>query len=445
MKLNVKRTILVGFAFLAISAFWQMYDKKIPLILQYTFGLNETITGFIMSADNILALFLLPLFGGLSDRCNAKMGKRKPFILVGTILAVIFMIGLPIIDNLAVSGTSINPLHLLIGFIGVLCLALVSMGIFRSPAVALMPDVTPKPLRSKGNAVINLMGAIGGVLFLIINTVLYSGSKPAETHIDYLPIFIIVAGIMLIALFVIMFFVNEPKLAAEQAEYEAAHPEEQLTEVDETSKKVIIPKPVKKSLIFLLLSVAFWYIGYNAVTTWFSVYATSQWGMSDGGASLCLTIATAGAIASYIPAGIMAGKIGRAKTIKIGAAILAISFAIAFVYTLFATSFNPALYAVFILVGISWAMINVNSLPMVVEMCAGGDIGKFTGYYYAFSMAAQVITPILAGTLYGVNPKTLFIYAAIAVLISFITMLFVKHGDSKFAPQKGIEAFDIDD
>ena len=445
MKLNVKRTLLVGFAFLAISAFWQMYDNKIPLILQYTFGLNETITGFIMSADNILALFLLPLFGGLSDKCHAKMGKRKPFILVGTVLAVIFMIGLPIIDNLASTNTTINPLHLLIGFIGVLCLALVSMGIFRSPAVALMPDVTPKPLRSKGNAVINLMGAIGGVLFLIVNTVLYSGSKPAETHVDYLPIFAIVAGIMIAALFVIMFFVNEPKLAAEQAEYEAAHPEEQLTEMDEIKKKAIIPKPVKKSLIFLLLSVSFWYIGYNAVTTWFSVYATSQWGMTDGGASLCLTIATVGAIASYIPAGIIAGKIGRAKTIKIGAAVLAASFGVAFGYTLFANSFSPVLYAVFILVGISWAMINVNSLPMVVEMCSGGDIGKFTGYYYAFSMAAQVITPILAGTLYGVNPKTLFIYAAIAVLISFTTMLFVKHGDSKFDAKTGIEAFDIDD
>ena len=444
MKLNVKRTILVGFAFLDISAFWQMYDNKIPLILQYTFGLNETITGFIMSADNILALFLLPLFGGLSDRCNSKMGRRKPFILVGTVLAVIFMIGLPIIDNLAATNTTINPLHLLIGFIGVLCLALVSMGIFRSPAVALMPDVTPKPLRSVGNSVINLMGAVGGVIFLIVNTIIYSGSNPAEAHVNYLPIFIIVAAIMILALLILLFFVNEPKLAAEQAAYEAAHPEEQLTEMDETKKKAIIPKPVKKSLIFLLLSVAFWYIGSNAVTTWFSVYATSQWGMTDGGASLCLTIATAGAIASYIPAGVIAGKIGRAKTIKIGAAVLAASFGVAFGYTLFANSFSPALYAVFILVGISWALINVNSLPMVVEMCSGGDIGKFTGYYYAFSMAAQVITPILAGTLYGVNPKTLFIYAAIAVLISFTTMLFVKHGDSKFEAKKGIEAFDID-
>ncbi len=443
MKLNVKRTVLVGFAFLAISAFWQMYDNKIPLILQYTFGLNETVTGMIMASDNVLALFLLPFFGGLSDRCSSKMGRRKPFILFGTLLAVVFMIMLPIIDNSYFTAQSAVKLLL---FIVVLCFALISMGIFRSPAVALMPDVTPKPLRSKGNAVINLMGAVGGVIFLIVNTVLYSGKKPAEEHINYLPIFIIVAAIMLIALFIVMFFVNEPKLAAEQAAYEAEHPEQQLTEVDEKSKKAVIPKPVRRSLIFLLLSVAFWYIGYNGVTTWFSVYATSQWSMTDGGASLCLTIATVGAIASYIPAGVVAGKIGRARTIKFGALLLASSFGVAFVYTLFATQFHWALYIVFILVGVSWAFINVNSLPMVVEMCAGADIGKFTGYYYAFSMSAQVITPILAGSLYSVNPKTLFIYAAIAVLISFTTMLFVKHGDIKPENNKSLlESFDVED
>lgn len=443
MKLNVKRTILVGFAFLAISAFWQMYDNKIPLILQYTFGLNETVTGMIMASDNVLALFLLPFFGGLSDRCNAKMGRRKPFILVGTLLAVAFMILLPIIDN---SFSAAPTAFKLIAFIVVLCFALIAMGTFRSPAVALMPDVTPKPLRSKGNAVINLMGAVGGVLFLVVNTVLYSGKKPAVEHLDYLPIFLIVAGIMLIALIIVMFFVNEPKLAAEQAEYEAAHPEQQLTEMDEEKKKAVMPKPVKKSLIFLLLSVAFWYIGYNGVTTWFSVYATSQWDMADGGASLCLTIATVGAIASYIPAGVLAGKIGRARTIKIGTIMLTSAFAIAFVYTLFATQFHWGLYLVFIMVGIAWALINVNSLPMVVEMCAGGDIGKFTGYYYAFSMSAQVITPILAGSLYSVNPKTLFVYAAIAVLISFITMLFVKHGDIKPISKKSLlESFDVED
>lgn len=250
---------------------------------------------------------------------------------------------------------------------------------------------------------------------------------------------------MLIALCIVMFFVNEPKLATEQAAYEAAHPEQQLTEVDEEKKKAVMPKPVIKSLVFLLLSVAFWYIGYNGVTTWFSVYATGQWGMTDGGASACLTVASIGAIASYTPAGPIAGKIGRAKTIKIGALMLAASFGVAFIYTLFATQFHWALYLVFVVVGAAWALINVNSLPMVVEMCAVGDIGKFTGYYYAFSMSAQVITPVVAGRFYGINPKTLFIYAAVAVLISFITMCFVKHGDIKPAEKKSLlESFDVE-
>lgn len=443
MKLNVKRTILVGFAFLSISAFWQMYDNKIPLILQNTFHLNETITGAIMAADNILALFLLPLFGGLSDRCKSPLGKRKPFILFGTLAAVALMIALPVIDN-KYAATPSSALTII--FIVALALTLIAMGTYRSPAVALMPDVTPKPLRSKGNAIINLMGAIGGVLFLIVNTVIYSGSKISEGHINYLPIFLVVAGIMLVSLLIIMFAVNEPKLAAEQAEYEAAHPEEQLTEKTDDGKKEVMPKPVKVSLVFLLLSVAFWYIGYNAITTWFSVYATNQWDMSDGNATLCLTIATVGAIATYIPAGVVAGKIGRAKTIKFGAILLASAFATAFIYTLFATKFSPMLYIVFIIVGIAWALINVNSLPMVVEMCSGSDIGKFTGYYYAFSMSAQVITPIIAGALYRVNPKTLFIYAAVAVFISFTSMLFVRHGDSKPAASKDLlESFDIED
>lgn len=443
MKLNVKRTILVGFAFLSISAFWQMYDNKIPLILQNTFHLNETITGAIMAADNILALFLLPFFGGLSDRSTNKMGKRKPFILFGTLAAVALMISLPIIDNkYAAAPSSVLPII----FIVALAFTLIAMGTYRSPAVALMPDVTPKPLRSKGNAIINLMGAIGGVLFLVVNTVIYSGSKTSEGHINYLPIFLVVAGIMLVSLAIIMFAVNEPKLAAEQAEYEAAHPEEQLTEKTDDGKKEVMPKPVKISLIFLLLSVAFWYIGYNAVTTWFSVYATNQWDMSDGNATLCLTIATVGAIATYIPSGVIAGKIGRAKTIKFGAILLASAFGTAFIYTLFATKFSPILYVVFVIVGIAWALINVNSLPMVVEMCSGSDIGKFTGYYYAFSMSAQVITPILSGTLYRVNPKTLFIYAAVAVFISFVTMLFVRHGDSLPTAKKGLlESFDVED
>jgi len=441
MKLNTKLTILIGFAFLSISAFWQMYDNLVPLILTNTFSLNETVSGTIMAADNVLALFLLPLFGSISDRSNFKIGKRKPFIIFGTIAAVLLMTFLPIIDN---SYFYSPHFYKKVLFIVVLGLLLVAMGTYRSPAVALMPDVTPKPLRSKGNAIINLMGAIGGILYLIFNTLLYSNSKTDE-HINYMPIFIIVSLIMLVALAVIVFFVNEPKLREKQALYEAEHPEEQYTVVDESNNEKM-PKPVRKSLVFLLLSVSFWYIGYNAISTWFITYATKVWGMAVGKASLCLTIAMAGAIVSYIPVGNIAGKIGRKLTIKIGTVLLTACFFTAFLYTVFLDSFHWSLYIVFVLVGVAWAAINVNSLPMVVEMCSGSKIGKFTGYYYTFSMAAQTITPIIAGFLLSnISYKALFPYATVFVALSFVTMCFVNHGDSKPSKRSALENFDIED
>ncbi|MBQ6816436.1 MAG: MFS transporter [Clostridia bacterium] len=444
MKLNKKNTILIGFAFLSICAFWQMYDGLIPKILKETFALPESVSGYIMAADNVLALFLLPIFGGLSDRSKSKLGRRRPYILVGTIAAVSFMMLLPVLDN---SYFAVPATAKLIAFIIVLGLVLVAMGIYRSPAVALMPDVTPKPLRSKGNAVINLMGAIGGILYLVVTSVLYSESKTAGlTHINYLPLFIIVGAVMLVALLILMFFVNEPKLAAEQLEYEAAHPEQELT-VAVNDEKAIMPKAVKKSLIFMLFSIALWFIGYNGITTWFTTYAKAVWDMDIGAASTCLTIATAGAIVSYIPVGSLASKIGRKKTIKAGVLLLALCFAGGFAFTILFNSFNPLLYILFALVGVAWAAINVNSLPMVVEMCSGSNIGKFTGLYYTFSMAAQIVTPIAAGYLIeNIDYKVLFLYSAVFVMLSFVTMCFVKHGDNKPEVNKDLlENFNFED
>ena len=439
MKLNTKRTVLVGFAFLSICAFWQMYDNLVPKILTETFGIGESVSGVIMAADNILALFLLPLFGGLSDKCGSKLGRRRPFILFGTIAAVILMMALPVLtDSFHAEPAAWKLTCFVIG----LGLLLISMGTYRSPAVALMPDVTPKPLRSKANAIINLMGALGGIIYLVITTFLYKTS--ADVYVSYLPLFAIVGGIMLAALAVVMFFVNEPKLVAEQKKYEEAHPEDLLTEVTESGEK--LPADVKKSLSFLLASIALWFIGYNGVTTWFSVYASNMWGMTLGQANTCLTIATAGAIVSYIPVGNVASKVGRRKTIRFGTLLLGGSFAVAFVYTMLVGSFSPVLFALFILVGVGWASINVNSLPMVVEMCKGSEVGKFTGLYYTFSMSAQIMTPIVAGWLLeNVDYKTLFPYAAIFVFASFVTMGFVKHGDNKVEAKKGLEAFDIED
>lgn len=439
MKLDTKRTILTGFAFLSICAFWQMYDNLVPLILTGTFHLNETISGTIMAADNVLALFLLPFFGSLSDRCRSSLGRRRPFILFGTLASMVLMLLLPLWADSYNAAPSAGKLALFIVSLGLL---LVAMGTYRSPAVALMPDITPKPLRSKANAIINLMGAVGGIAYLLITTFLYR--VKSDTYVSFFPLFAIVAGIMGVSLVIVMFFVNEPELVKKREGYEKAHPKEDLTQ--HASAGAALPEDVRRSLTLLLISISLWFIGYNGVTTWFSVYAERMWGMSLGQTTACLTIATGGAIVSYIPVGSIAGRIGRRKTIRFGTLLLSGSFLAAFLLTLVLTDFSPILYVLFLLVGMAWACINVNSLPMVVEMCSGGDVGKFTGLYYSFSMAAQIVTPIVAGWLLRhVSYLSLFPYAAIFVFISFVTMGFVTHGDNKVPVKKGLEAFDIED
>lgn len=439
LKLNNKRTILVGLAFLSISAFWQMYDSVMTLILAGTFQLNETVSGAIMAADNVLALFLLPLFGAISDRTETRIGRRMPFILGGTAAAAVLMNLLPMLDNRYAAAPS--PVTLA-GFVAVLALLLVAMGTYRSPAVALMPDVTPKPLRSKGNAIINLMGAVGGILYLAVAAVMYPTSRTeGAAHVDYQPLFLVVSLIMAAAVVVLFFTVREPKLAEENRRLEAAHPEWDLAE-DDGSGHEALPAPVKRSLGFLLVSISLWFIAYNGVTTWFTRYVSEVMGEGLGGASTCLLVATAGAIVSYIPVGAAASRFGRKKTILFGVALLAACFLLGFVLTTVYSSIQPIMYLVFALVGLAWAAINVNSLPMVVEMCRGSDIGKFTGYYYTFSMAAQVVTPIAAGALISaVGYRVLFPYAACFAALAFVTMCFVRHGDVKAAGKRGLDAF----
>ena len=444
LKLNSRRTILVGLAFLSICSFWQMYDSVVPLILGKTFGMDESLTGIIMAADNILALFLLPLFGGLSDRTHSKLGRRTPYILAGTAGAVILMNLLPLLDN---SYSREAAPFKLAAFVVTLGLLLIAMGTYRSPAVALMPDVTAKPLRSKANAIINLMGAVGGIVYLALAAVLYPTSKVADlTHVNYQPLFIIVSLIMAAAVTVLLLTIREPKLAAENQQLEKNHPEWNLAENDDSGSEVL-PAPVKRSLCFLLASIALWFIGYNGVTTWFTTYIAEVMGEGLGGASTCLLVATAGAIVSYIPIGIIASRIGRKKTIHAGILLLAACFISGYFLTTLFSSINLIMYAAFALVGLAWAAINVNSLPMVVEMCRGSDVGMFTGYYYTASMLAQVITPIAAGSLMkSISYRILFPYAALFVMLSFVTMCFVRHGDCKAEAKMGLDAFeDMDD
>ncbi len=551
MKLNSKRTLLVGFAFFLICVFWQAYDAIIPLMLTNKFGLDQTWSGLVMSLDNILALFMLPIFGALSDKANTKYGKRTPFIVMGTILAVVCFVSLSFVDaaqlkkikdengsnatywqqkdeyvlsnreyhsitnadvaqeysladytarvyynkdyaNLTdqekadlqawyesinydsvysfdthtdtytvyenkdavpdgvrttntystlVSGAeslfakSITQgnVFVLVIFIIVLLMTLISMATFRSPAVALMPDVTVKPLRSKANAIINLMGTAGGILVLLLGMVFGTG-KVQNQLMDYRWFVATVCGIMLIALTVFILTVKEKKwnqqMLDEQAKLDAEEQQNTQSEPEADAPVVSekLPKDKLISLIFILASVAMWFTGYNAVTSKYSVYAVN---VLNKDYNTTLLIAQAAAVVAYIPVGMIASKLGRKKTIMIGVGLLFTAFFGATFIT--ASSPDFLITILFALAGIAWATINVNSFPMVVELAQGSTIGKYTGYYYTASMAAQVITPILSGWLMDTfgTMSILFPYATIFVGIAFVTMCFVKHGDSK--------------
>lgn len=432
LKLNYGKTIWVGLAFMSICAFWQMYDNVIPLILKNTFELNAKATGAIMGIDNILALFMLPLFGALSDKTKTKIGRRMPYIVAGTLVAAIGMLILPIADK------TVN----FVLFIMALGIVLIAMATYRSPAVALMPDVTPKPLRSKGNAVINLMGAIGGALVLGLTPMLVSKGN----HPDYFPLFLTISLFMLISVALLFFIVNEPKSVAIMREQSAA------AGIDETDGNLSsdTSAPAKKmdhkvfmSFILILLSIFLWFMGYNAVTSTFTRYAEEIWRIKVGDASLVLLVANIAAIISYIPVGFLATRFGRKKTILGGIVMLAFAFGSA----LFFKNFSSLIFVFFSLAGVGWAFINVNSYPMIVEMSKGPNIGMYTGFYYLSSMAAQTITPFVSGAFIDeLGYRALFPYGCVFVALSFITMLLVKHGDSRPIPRKStLEAFDVDD
>ena len=437
MKLNYKRTLLVGLAFLSICAFWQLYDNVVPLILKNTFDIPDDIAGVIMALDNVLALFLLPLFGKLSDRTHTRLGRRMPYILGGTLAAVVLMNLLPMADRA-------RSLWLFVAALGLLLLA---MGVYRSPAVALMPDVTPKPLRSKGNAIINLMGTLGGVFTLAATSFLVT--HDATGREDYSALFLAVSILMLAAVVVLLFTIRENRLAHEVELQNLATQGEDAAQAqaDETPSTGAgfssLDPALRRSLILILCSVALWFMGYNAVTTAFTKYVSVQWGYDIKAASQCLMVATVGAVVSYLPVGFLSSRFGRKRVIQAGVLLLAACFGAA---ALFA-SFSPVLYGIFALVGAAWAMINVNSYPMVVEISKSGDVGKYTGYYYTFSMAAQIVTPIVSGWLLEhVGYYTLLPYAAVMVALSFVTISLTRHGDSRPQPPRSrLEAFDAGD
>ena len=331
-------------------------------------------------------------------------------------------------------ATAKSPVTLVF-FIALLLVILVSMAVFRSPAVALMPDVTLKPLRSKANAVINLMGSAGGILVLVLGMV-FATSAVRNSLMSYTGYFAVIAAIMLAALVVFMLTVRENEWAAEMQQQSVELGLEDKEEAATGERKLSVDEV--RSLIFLLLSIVLWFFGYNAVTSKYSVYASN---ILHKDYNLTLIIAQAAAIISYLPVGFIASRVGRKKTILAGVVMLTAAFTTASFMS--AESPTMLMNAMFALAGIAWATINVNSFPMVVEMCSGGNVGKYTGFYYTASMAAQVATPMLSGLLMDrMGMHVLFPYAAVFTALAFVTMLFVRHGDSKPEAKWGLEALD---
>lgn len=577
LKLNYGNTFKVGLAFAIICAFWGAYDFVVPLLLEHAFGMSNTLRGLIMGLDNLLSLFLLPLFGNLSDKGKGKLvskfGRRTPYILIGTIAAVVLMVFVPISargqlissekiradyetmldddkfmtetltmfyekaesgentaycdlsylknnniskedfiniryhNNVKSSGlfsktytldgvevekeaiadllednsnynkfvasgmnvfisekvnSEVKVINLIIYMI-ILLFTLVAMATFRSPAVALMPDVTPKPLRSQANAIINLCGGVGSGMALIIYTVVLF----FDNINNYIIIFATVAAVMLILLALFMWLVKEKKLVEkckktceeygiEYGDEEPAVAEDAtgiaedavtVTETVSAGKKTKFSfkdkspeeKAKFKSFLLILASIFMWFMGYNAVSSSLSVYCTKALNLAASTASIISGVSAAVSAIAFIPVGFLAVKIGRKKSIILGFAFATISYILLYLFVKPGNNALPAvLFAVFYLIaGFGLIIANVNTFPMVVELASAKDVGKYTGFYYTATMSAQAIAPFISGLVMdNVSMRTLFLYSACCVVAAIALMVFVKHGDSKQLPTK---------
>lgn len=545
LKLDYKKTIKVGFAFAIIQCFWVVYDYVIPLLIDNAFGLSNAMRGLIMGLDNLLALFMLPLFGKISDSCKSKYGRRTPFIVLGTLAAIVLMIFIPVTtasqlkeanvirndletrfvedaafrqekltefyddaesgENKYISKIVFDELSgkiskeefvnlttddeagyfnrfakdgmnryindqvynqvtkqhsvRLVFFILVLFLVLVAMGTYRSPAVALMPDVTPKPLRSQANAIINLAGGVGGAIATITYMVGFLINENG-----YVGIYIANALSMGILLLCFIKLVNEPKMVDEcrriceeygitDEDDEAVDLKEQEAEdgvtadkaADETvlsAEKQKLKKAKTISFLLILASIFMWFMGYNAVSSNLSIYIVNVLGCTPFIGTVVSAASMAVSAVAFIPVGMLAVKIGRKKSIMLGLLFATVSFVCVFLFIKpqWGISVKAIMFALFYLIaGFGLIVVNVNTFPMVVELSSAKDVGKYTGYYYMATMSAQAITPYIGGLFMDhLSNRSLFAYSAVCVIISIVLMALVKHGDSKPLPKKKV-------
>jgi len=414
-SLDWRRTLLVTLPFAGALAFWQSYDGIIPLILRDTFHVGDTLAGAIMALDNVCALFLLPLFGSISDRCHSRLGRRTPFIIIGSLLAAL------LIPLLAVADQLVNlPM-----FFCVLCLLLIVLSSYRSPCVALMPDVTPRPIRAKADAFNSLMAAAAGIVVLVS----ISLTVPDVEHPSYLPVFLIVSGLIVLCTAVFALFFREKKAVDEMHRESIAMriPVEEIDASEEGGKEKESDPIVRKSLAAILLCVFFYFMASNAVTSAFSKYASQVWGAGGGSFANFQLVATLVTLISYMPMAALSCRIGRKITTYIGIGLMCLGGLCIFL----TQGYSPMVYVWVSISGIGMGTVATTIYPMIMEVASERTTGRYTGYYYTASMSAQIITPILSGAVMEfIGYRYLYLYAIACAILAALPLFFVKKGNT---------------
>ncbi len=433
LKLNTPRTLLIGFGFFGISVLWTLYNAYVPIFLQagnpnfnapgeVGFGFDPGLTGVIMTLDNIAAFFLLPAIGVWSDRIWTKLGRRMPFILVLAPISIAAFVLVPFAVNAIPAGLSGQTGMLgpqLVFFMITIGVFLTAMAAFRTPVIALMPDLTPSPLRSQANGIINLMGGIGTLLATLAGGLLYGVGRVVP--------FVFGGLVMAIAVSMLFFFVKEKKGAATES---SADEEGAADAVGALRAIKNVSPDARRSLALLLGAIFCWFVGYNAVETFLTSYGVSELGMSMGQASLLMGVASLAFLAFAVPAGYLSARLGRRRTIITGLTI----FGSLLLFNFFLQDAR-LIWAVLGIGGAGWALVNINSLPMVLDTAdTDADVGTYTGFYYIASQLAAVAGPMINGYIVqwgGGDYNLIFIVTPFFFLLAILCMLGVTRGEAR--------------
>lgn len=405
LKLRYGKTMLIGLGFFASSLLWSLYNSFVPLILK-DYIASTTVIGAMMTIDNFFGVIFQPLFGALSDKTKTPIGKRMPYIVIAAPICALFFFLIPRMQSLVL-------------MILVIIIFNFGMSVWRSPMIALMPDMTPAPLRSRANGIINLMGGLASIVAFLI------GGKIADAF-GRRSTFLMGSVVMMLAVALLFFLVKE-KQGSGVAE----------SAVEKTEKSggfgafLRLQRAQRKSLLFLLLAIFFWFCAYNAVETFFTSYGTTHLGLTDGQSTMLLAFFSVAFVIFAVPSGFLAEKLGRKRTILLGLCGLVLVF----IPMLWIE--NILLLRILLIVGgLLWACININSLPMVLDLAQSSELGTFTGYYYFFSFSAAIASPILFGIIRDLTQTftSLFAYAPVCFGLAFLCMLQVRHGENELKP-----------